>query len=63
MIHIKTSVGKLICCQTPNPTTLKQANANRKKLGLPPYGKRNKLGLRHLVMLGVFILAVIIFKK
>lgn len=61
-IHIETSVGKLICAGTPNPTTLAQANKNRKKLGLPPYG-RKRLGLRHLVMLGVFILAAIIFRK
>ena len=47
MLHIKTSVGKLICCQTPNPTTLEQANKNRKKLNLLPYKKRKDISCSH----------------
>ena len=41
LIRIETSVGKLICAGTPNPTTLEQANKNRKKLGLKPYVKKD----------------------
>ena len=33
----ETKTGALIGAGTPNPTTVEQANANRVRLGLPPY--------------------------
>ena len=39
-IHVKTSIGQLICAAMPNPTTLVQANKNRKRLGMKPYNDK-----------------------
>jgi hypothetical protein len=38
-VNKKTKTGELIGCGSPNPTTLEQANENRKKLGLLPFNK------------------------
>lgn len=40
MRNTNTKTGALIGTGTPNPTTLAQANENRKKLGLPPFKSR-----------------------